>query len=244
MVDCWAQALGDCSSTSSKEHIVSHAVIAGEMIHLKGLPWCKDTTKAISPSTFSSRILCSRHNAQLSELDQEAKRVFDVFDAFQGWKPSGPDHGITTYDIDGHLFERWLVKTSINYTYTFGIGQDGEFLKPGKPPLPLVEQAYGRRPLPSEGGMFMLVKLQEALPFTGGISFAPVAYGPWVIGGMFSFLSLTVLITWQDLPSRNFSEIFPDVREWAGWRLLRRPGVIRHTSIETGRPAQEIRFKW
>ena len=44
---CWANSLGDCDRTITKEHLVSKTLL-GESTVVSGLPWCrKEEKKAV-----------------------------------------------------------------------------------------------------------------------------------------------------------------------------------------------------
>jgi hypothetical protein len=44
---CSAEALGNCSDTISKEHVVTEGMFPGRTIFVKGLPWCLNEPKEI-----------------------------------------------------------------------------------------------------------------------------------------------------------------------------------------------------
>ena len=80
MAQCWAACLGGCSGKITKEHTVSENVFSGDMLGVKGFPWCRHDHKFIPKKSFESNILCDGHNKELShEVDPAGIKAFDVF---------------------------------------------------------------------------------------------------------------------------------------------------------------------
>lgn len=75
MVHCWAESLGTCSGKQSGEHYFSKSLFPGDAIKVCGFPWCKDQEMAIGMDSAVAKILCTKHNADLSPLDNEARRM-------------------------------------------------------------------------------------------------------------------------------------------------------------------------
>src|SRR5258705_6314876 len=82
---CYAAALRDCSERMSSEHPVSKSVL--KCIHrtgsltVSGMAWQQvGDEKALSPEALGTKVLCSRHNSALHELDSLALRLFKALD--------------------------------------------------------------------------------------------------------------------------------------------------------------------
>lgn len=76
---CWAKCLGNCSQKMSREHTISQGLFNTDEIMVQGFPWCLNEPKCIGLANLVAKILCETHNNALNELDDGAKRAFDVF---------------------------------------------------------------------------------------------------------------------------------------------------------------------
>src|SRR5437899_10575191 len=72
MNECWAACLGDCSDKISREHIISASLFPADKITVQGLSWCKGEPKEIGLAALTRKILCTKHNSDLSEIDAAA----------------------------------------------------------------------------------------------------------------------------------------------------------------------------
>ena len=82
---CFAGDLGGCSCKISAEHYVSDALLKkiGETNSVSGLAWLPENEeRCIGNSSLTSKILCERHNRDLSVLDSEAAGFFEVLQEF------------------------------------------------------------------------------------------------------------------------------------------------------------------
>jgi len=119
MKDCWASHLGSCNGALTKEHIISNSILNNK-IYVKGLSWCRDKPKEVSASSFTSKILCEKHNNALSAFDSEAKQYVSVIDDFCKKNIDFHRFGFrksripVIHKVDGIKLERWCSKTLIN----------------------------------------------------------------------------------------------------------------------------------
>lgn len=115
---CYASSLGDCSSKRTREHYISKSLLLYLNRHnaltVKGFPWIEGEQKTLSPNALTSNVLCGRHNAALSPLDEIAVRLFKAFDE-GGVVGSGQQ---LLYLFSGHDVERWLLKILCGITYS------------------------------------------------------------------------------------------------------------------------------
>jgi hypothetical protein len=161
MVNCWAKTLGGCSDKVSREHLVSRALFVGDTITVQGLPWCKGGAKTIGLANLTAKILCRRHNSELSELDSAALKVFDAFreaarlsNVRSKLRPSvwNPKRIVVN---GGHL-ERWFLKTLINVAY------EGEYYigprstESGTASADLVRKAFGLKAFDEGEGIYIV----------------------------------------------------------------------------------------
>jgi len=127
VVRCWAAFRGDCSKHQSKEHYVSKGLFK-DSITIKGLPWCKDDETTIGISSFTSKILCSKHNHELSEADKEAQNFKRAVKWLGGLKFLGHSDPLRRKDIDGLRLARWMAKTACGVAVASG-GRPSELLE-------------------------------------------------------------------------------------------------------------------
>lgn len=151
-IQCWAGAIGGCSSSQSKEHIVSRKLLE-DNLSLESLVMVygigSNGTKKIGVSSLSSKILCAHHNNQLSVLDSEAVKAFrgirELSEVVYKKKHVG-DKKTHTLEINGLLLERWFLKTAINILYC-----PPHNIK--NPPKELLEIVFGLRKNPPNVGL-------------------------------------------------------------------------------------------
>lgn len=111
---CYARSLGDCSAKLSREHYVSRAVLEeiSSAPMLSGLAFLGGEDRRLPVSALTARILCGRHNTQLSTLDDEAAKVFRALRRFED---GNKDSVLTPCDdfelVDGPRLEAWMLKT-------------------------------------------------------------------------------------------------------------------------------------
>lgn len=164
---CWAEALGDCSDKLTGEHVVSKGLFPDtSRIFVHGLSWCKDAPKEIGVNAFTRKILCSKHNSELSAADNAAidaaktfREAFRLLDVRQPLKPR--IWNTVRLRVDVYGLERWFLKTLINIV----LGQDrligAEADCPGKPSRRLVEVAFGRNRFREKAGLYMFADVGQ-----------------------------------------------------------------------------------
>lgn len=108
---CWAEPLGDCKGSLTREHVFAEGVLNGMLKIRRG-------NKIIPSSAVTVNYLCEYHNnVVLSDIDMEAGKYFNTVFAMMGipeleerWKPEDPKNVI----INGWKLERWFAKTLVN----------------------------------------------------------------------------------------------------------------------------------
>ncbi len=173
MATCWAEALGNCEGPS-REHLLSRAIFAEERVTVQGLPWCQDP-KEIPVDRFVSKVLCRKHNSQLSPLDAEAGRTFAMWreiDRLQQARAKLTPRrwNVVEHKFDLSLMERWFVKTAINLSVASEQPQMTSWHPGGKslsdPPAPILRAVFGDAAFPEHVGLYFVV------------NFRPVPSGP------------------------------------------------------------------
>lgn len=212
MDDCWAASLGNCADGISREHYVSEAFFSGPSVAVRGLPWCKDQTKVVGIGSATAKVLCKKHNSDLSPLDQEAGNLMGVIREHLRLTAARPKRPISPFKIErmfvnADLLERWLLKCLINLTTggSYLIGTDG--VSPGNPPRELVLIAYGQTKFEGESGMYVGAHVGLDMEMGEKLEFAPllldnqrVMAGLFRVAGLQLYLSLDPLGITSPLP--------------------------------------------
>lgn len=94
---------------------------------------------------MKAKILCQFHNAKLSPLDDEAKKLAEGLHHFV----DGARY--TSVQVNGLLLERWALKTLINFV-TARLAHASRWL----PDEDAVRIAFGMKPMPSRCGLYLL----------------------------------------------------------------------------------------
>ena len=200
MESCWAHCLGNCNQKLSGEHLVSESLFTSERVSVQGFQWCKESPKEIGLSSFTAKILCSRHNSALSPVDEaggkafaalrEMRRLSNIREKLrpQVWH-------IVKRSIDGKGLERWFLKTLINLCHNQGHPIGLESPTAGRPSEHLVRTAFGLEPFAHRAGLYSIVRTGMECESTDTISFAPlIKQGSQIEGGLFGFRGLRFLL--------------------------------------------------
>src|SRR5437762_5626742 len=112
---CYAAALWGCSAQLTGEHGISAAVLkvltsGKKNVGITNHPWQRPGLQAVGIARLRARVLCTRHNESLSDLDtQMASLVRTLFEMGTVLTASdGGSHAVHVFD--GHDLERWLLK--------------------------------------------------------------------------------------------------------------------------------------
>lgn len=193
MRTCWAECLGNCSDKISREHVVSQSLFPeADVINVSGFSWCKEPKK-IGLANLTAKILCKKHNSELSEIDSIGGSAFGIFREVQRltevrtklkhirWK-------IQRFSIDGFGLERWFLKTLINLATTqdYKIGKDSTEVR--QPSRRLVEIAFGLSQFEGKSGLFSVIDMSSEIQSTEILRCGPLVYDEtYVAGGLFYF---------------------------------------------------------
>lgn len=224
-MDCFAAQLGNCSGNLSREHYVSRSVLelAGKSVRISGFPWQKpNIPKDVGISSLTSKILCRRHNSELSSLDFVGKDFLQSLKSSFDEATGENEFCDKSFSIQGDMLELWLLKilcgilsTARKYTI----------------PESWVEYLYQKRPFPEQSGIhffgiegtaswyFNLLRIISVPGKLGGIA-----------GAKFGIGGLAVLL--------GFGK---PIFEEAQFQSLYRPASIR---ITKGSGIQNLNFSW
>jgi hypothetical protein len=187
---CWAFCLGDCSTDHSREHILTKSMFPGPQVSVEGFPFQRGQTVTLHKNQFSSNILCRYHNNSLSSVDQAGTAAFEAF------KNAASDNPRKKNRIRGELFERWLLKTFINFELLANFGTHI--------PPELVEIAFGRRPFLPKSGLFFVVSEKSGVVLEDRISFIRLhdpSKNDAVPGGEFIFGGFPLVLALGPIPT-------------------------------------------
>jgi hypothetical protein len=192
MTACWASSLGDCADGMSREHYFSDRIFDGELVTAIGLPWCRDEPKVIGMASAVAKILCARHNSQLSNFDKEAAKL----SRFLSVRVYGDETAEQAITLDGIAIEKWALKTFFNLGFIRALHREQP--NPITPPADLVRYLYRDGPIADGVGLYFV---------SGPISTDDLRPGVWwnavqhpqrrheVFGMTFTFFSLRFVIS-------------------------------------------------
>ena len=197
---CWAECLGGCSKNQSREHLVSEALFPERIIRVQGFDWCREVPKDIGISGLTAKILCERHNNDLSPVDEAGGKAFATFREIRrlstvrdAIKPR--PWNIVKYKLNGRMLERWLLKTLINISCDkdFPIGRTSA--TPGRPTHELVRIAYGLDRFKGRAGFSFVVRTGMRMQLNETFKFSPLVKDRHHIeGGLFVFRGFSLLL--------------------------------------------------
>jgi hypothetical protein len=149
---------GGCLAPMTREHFISEKAIRAlfhpssnetATVTIGGTLWLPPgEVKDVGIPGLGTRVLCHKHNSDLSPLDDEGGELVLALRA--AWLREQ-----VTVHLDGALLERWFLKTMCGALagrafkdFSGRILDEGD-IKPG-----WLEMAYGLRPLPALGGIY------------------------------------------------------------------------------------------
>ena len=186
---------------------------------VQGFPWCLNEAKSIGIGSLVAKILCKKHNSDLSEVDDAAIYLFKVFREGirlqqargalrnpQEWAvPFGIDWTVRRFVIDGPRLERWFLKTLVNLSFgrQWIIGQGSG--PPGWPSKELVEIAFGRRRFPKEAGLHIMAHPGQQIDSHDRVNITPMSQGDNLVAGRFNFRGYSFFLNL--LPGKLFPKL-------------------------------------
>lgn len=219
MKECWATCLGDCSDKISREHIISACLFPADKIMVQGPAWCKDEPKEIGLASLTKKILCTKHNSDLSEIDAAAVEAMNALrDATRLMnlrierKIKSPS--VKRFHIDGLALERWFLKTFINIAYKGAYPIGSKSAKTWTPSPELVEIVFGRKEFVPKAGLYFLGELGDLIESSDKIRATTYATGDGrLVGSLFYFRGFRFLLyTEQSGPAERIHLVgLPDI---------------------------------
>lgn len=160
MESCWARSLGGCAGGASREHVISKSQFWSDQITVSGYSWCPEP-KTIGLANLVIKNLCRHHNSELSDADTEAARLFDVLVEMNrrstALRAGGRRQPRRVFDFEAAKLERWLLKTTFNFSLQYGDERSGLFID-GAPDPALVRIAFGATEFDEPHGLYWIAR--------------------------------------------------------------------------------------
>jgi hypothetical protein len=186
----------------------------GRTVRVKGFPWLEGREKQIGVGSLQSRILCERHNHELSPLDAEAQKVFGTLEQIIGQlKTNASLKGRNAYRkpktwyVDGAKFERWAAKFLVG----LACAEEGtaKWHETGSdvivPPAWIVQAIFNRYQFKKPAGLHFVTDYKADL--VNGLGIGPLFHpdSSGIVGGDISFGGFRFLIWLTQEPIEYFS---------------------------------------
>jgi hypothetical protein len=172
----------------------------GERVRVHGFPWCRAAPTEIGIKGLTAKILCGKHNSDLSDIDDHGGKAFGILrevarisEERKRMKPR--PWKIVEHTIDGRVLERWCLKTLINLCChrDHPIGRDSA--TPGRPSERLVRVAYNRESFVNRAGLYFVIRVGMMINTSDAIEFTPlIQNGLYIEGGLFTFRGYMLLL--------------------------------------------------
>ncbi|MEZ5606390.1 MAG: hypothetical protein R3E52_04540 [Burkholderiaceae bacterium] len=240
---CYAHLLGGCSPTLSREHVFTKSVMGEGGVGLDGYPGIPDG-KVVGISSAASKILCSKHNSGLTLLDSEAKKLSEALGSFHR-----NDSGALAVEIDGPLFERWLMKVSMGH-FAAGHTPLGKRF-PSNPNV--VAALFGIIPMAPPIGMYSMVGVDRHSDRVKEVLFRElVAIDPQgtnrIVGAMVALHGMPFLFSFGGpFPIENYlrrpdGKSYLDPYDCTSARAVFHPPYLRLS--DGGKKQLEVHIRW
>lgn len=232
--NCYLSATGACSDKTSREHLVSRAVLTllkKQQLVVSGMPWQPiNTSTAMGFNTLTSRCLCTAHNNALSPLDEAATQLFRFIECAYSNKSQPGFRGL----VSGHDVERWLLKTLMAFMTSKSLMKNGLPLDaPLHPAIDVVTLLNHPLKWPSASGLYIAGKVGDRLQQTSRFGLAPLTVEKTgeLVGMNVEILGMIV----------TFIATSPSLFTNIPLSASHRPGKI---ALQIGEIRNEIKFSW
>jgi hypothetical protein len=232
---CYAAHLLDCAGVLSREHFVSRTVLdhlnqastrhgtSSESMEVEGLHWLPQRVRIrVGLNSLVSRILCERHNAALTGLDDSAGKLFRTLDAVSADLPGArrPTTGLLL--LSGHDVEKWMLKVLC------GIAASGNMVISGQRsstdvPVSWSAALFSDDQLPLNWGLYVPRHTMPRTQFVRGVATAGVGWGEALCGFEVSFNEFVFFLLLAPRPNGE--------RKFGGIEYVYRPKEL-HVSGE------------
>jgi hypothetical protein len=162
-LNCWASVLNDCGEGKSREHYISDGIFDSQTVTAFGLPWCRDKPVTIGMRSAVAKILCGKHNSDLSTYDAEAAKLSKFLVSNVLDDPIAD----ATITLNGRHLEKWALKTLFNLGYIRGLHRN----QPNRlePPAHLVRHLFFNEPIADGVGIYFVTGTVSNHDFGPGV---------------------------------------------------------------------------
>jgi hypothetical protein len=179
----------------------------------------------IGLSGLTSKILCEKHNNDLSDIDAAGIRGFEALREMRRLanvreKLKQERWRVFRDKVDGFGLERWCLKTLINLCCDreAAIGRDSTVS--GRPSDRLVRIAYGLEKFKGGAGLYFAARVGMNIQSEDVVRFSPLLkQGANVEGGLFSFRGQRLLFLEEEGPPRPLTGVSIDGDDLGGAQL-------------------------
>jgi hypothetical protein len=238
--------ISECSEKISGEHLVSKCLFP-RGVNVQGFRWCLDETQSVGVNALRAKVLCERHNSNLSELDAAAldvwcvlREAFERVDEKRRLIDAGvkPEFLSKRYRLDGTRFERWCFKTMINMIASGSVRGFSDDWEPG---IGLARYVVDGSSLPEGCGLGMIAGVGDMLLDQNQIQFQAIrgldpanTRRPEVAGFLLGFRGLRMAGS-SILPLLSL----PVTPAFAGGQKIRRLGLLKLENVNA-----HVAFDW
>lgn len=225
---CYANILGNCDSKMSREHYISEAIfnlMSGVSFIVSGFPWQKrDSAQRLMKSNLTARVLCRKHNSELSSIDSSAQRFFEtIYHCTRGGIQGIIDVSQLSFNFDGRDLERWLLKVACGAIASGNYGGKDRTV-----PREFVEILFGQRSWPEYFCLYSSERTEYTVPAKDHMrfDFRKDKSNKYLKGVMCYFMSIDLTLV---------------LGNYIGVPSLRRPKVLVYSHEDR---QIEINLKW
>jgi len=186
---CYASQLKDCSKDISGEHYISHGVLKilslEGNLEVNGFPWQKSGEwKSIPTAKMTSNILCARHNAALSPLDNVAIRFADTLNQIDESRRTRSENKPEKYHLfNGYDLERWMLKTLCGIVFSKNASNNKRRIDSWAPSLDWLKILFENQSLLKNRGLFFSGKIGKEIYKINEFEFTPLTSKSNMIDG-------------------------------------------------------------
>jgi hypothetical protein len=176
---CYLRDIRDCSDQISREHYMSKSVLNqfGQVVRVSGMPWLAiGETFDTSVASLTAKILCTRHNAALSPLDDEAALFFSVL------RKALIDLGRKTLSkkpifhlVGGDALELWMLKVACGLYFAIGSRDGTRIAETHTIDLAKVRAAFFDRDWEARAGLYFQGNVGTRVTVQDSIGMSPLS---------------------------------------------------------------------
>ncbi len=192
------------------------------MIKVQGFSWCADQPKEITVATLVTKILCRKHNTDLSPVDASAGQSFDTLREVARLKNVRERMmpirwNVKKYRLDGIMLERWFLKTLINIAFDREVCHRLRGNGRGTAIRAL-------EPFKGKAGMYTMSRVGMQFDLEDRVSFSPIMqrapHGEYVAAGIFVFRGFQFLLHLEPEGPQDLTGIYFKGQHLKGTSLM------------------------